>query len=85
MFYIRSIMPLKKYFESIDMNYNLPKVVMTIQMARQTAINTVTDWENGAGQHSGPHGVERVPETKRKWNLLLIINSINSPLIQKIG
>ncbi len=35
----------------------LPKVVMTMQMAKQTAITTVTMVLNGAGQHSGPHGV----------------------------
>ena len=32
-------------------------------MARQMAIRMVSDWGNGAGQHSGPHGVDRVPET----------------------
>ena len=38
-----------------------------MHIARQTAIITVRYWENGAGQHSGPHGVERVPETKRLY------------------
>ena len=36
---------------------------MTMQIAKHTAINIVSHWEKGAGQHSGPHGVESVPET----------------------
>ena len=39
---------------------------MTMQIAKHTAINIVSHWEKGAGQHSGPHGVESVPETTRK-------------------
>ena len=42
---------------------HLPNVVTTIHIARQTAIKTVRYCENGAGQHSGPHGVARVPVT----------------------
>ena len=38
----------------------LPKVVMTIQMARLTAMTMVNKVLKGAGQHSGPHGVETV-------------------------
>ena len=34
-----------------------PKVVMTMQMARLTAMNTVSREPKGAGQHSGPQGV----------------------------
>ena len=34
----------------------LPKVVMTMQMARLTAIKMVSRVPKGAGQHSGPHG-----------------------------
>ena len=44
----------------------------TIQMARQTAIKMVRDWLNGAGQHSGPHGVERVPEAIYKRNKIIV-------------
>ena len=46
--------------------FYLPKVVMTMQIAKHTAINIVSHWEKGAGQHSGPHGVESVPETTGK-------------------
>lgn len=56
---------LLKTTQILNIIYKLPNVVMTIQMARQTAIKTVSDGANGAGQHSGPHGVARVPETKR--------------------
>ena len=36
---------------------------MTMQTARLTAMKMVMKVPNGAGQHSGPHGVARVAET----------------------
>ena len=35
----------------------LPNVVMTMQMARLIAMNTVKGLPKGAGQHSGPQGI----------------------------
>ena len=36
--------------------------MMTIQTAKLTAMKMVIKVPKGAGQHSGPHGVARVPE-----------------------
>ena len=42
-----------------------------MQIAKHTAINIVSHCEKGAGQHSGPHGVESVPETIRERRIKL--------------
>ena len=38
-----------------------PKVVITMQMAKQTAMKIVSKVPNGAGQHSGPQATPNVP------------------------
>ena len=52
-----------------------PKVVITMQMARLIAMKTVVRVPNGAGQHSGPHGVPKVPKTKGHILNLLFLRS----------
>ena len=44
----------------------LPNVVMTMQMARLMAMRMVVVVSNGAGQHSGPQGVPKVPFREHK-------------------
>ncbi len=39
---------------------------MTIQQAKLTAMKTVKKVPNGAGQHSGPHGADKVTEIRKK-------------------